>query len=48
MSDNKHAGKGSKPRPIKLEEYEKNYDQIDWSNKPKVTTDKKKDKTNGR
>lgn len=35
------AGKGSKPRPVNLLEYEKNYDAINWSHK-------KKDKKNGK
>jgi hypothetical protein len=40
MKNNKQAGKGSKPRPTKLSQFEKNYDAIDWHN------NKKKDKTN--
>ena len=32
MSQN---GKGSKPRPVKKSQYDKNYDSIDWGVKKK-------------
>lgn len=35
---NSQAGKGSKPRPVKKDQYNKNYDSIDWGKS------KKKDK----
>ncbi len=43
MSNNQ-AGKGSKPRPINKEQYDGNYEKIDWSTKlvaPKEETKKK-------
>jgi len=32
------AGKGSKPRPVNKTIYNKNYDEIKWSNKIKKNT----------
>lgn len=40
MSNNQ-AGKGSKPRPVKKTQFDKNYDAINWTNKEK---DKQKSK----
>lgn len=34
------AGKGDSPRPVDREKYNKNYDQIDWSD----TAEKRKEK----
>jgi len=36
-----NAGKGSKPRPVNKQIYNKNFDEINWGNKkPKNTFDK--------
>lgn len=34
------AGKGSKPRPVNKSIYDKNFDSIKWSDKPKKKQDK--------
>lgn len=34
-NQNKQAGKGSKPRPVKKSEYDSNYDAINWHRKNK-------------
>jgi len=34
------SGKGDKPRPVDIKQYETKYDQIDW--KRKVAEDKKR------
>lgn len=31
MSNNNQAGKGDKPRPVNIDKYAKNFDDIDWS-----------------
>jgi hypothetical protein len=36
-NQNRQAGKGDKPRPVKKSEYNKNYDAINWGNKKKKT-----------
>jgi hypothetical protein len=38
------AGKGSDPRPVKLSEYVKNFDQIKWSKDKREPTKTKKGK----
>lgn len=35
MSNQKQAGKGSRPRPVNKNEYNKNFDSINWG-KPKT------------
>lgn len=45
MSSNQ-AGKGSKPRPVKKSQYNKNYDSIDWG-RSKKTKEPKNTESNG-
>ena len=37
-------GKGDKPRPVNKNEYDKNYDAIQWQTNKKNTTEVKKKK----
>lgn len=32
---NNQAGKGDKPRPVNKNQYDKNYDSINWGHKPR-------------
>lgn len=43
MNNSTHQnGKGSKPRPVKKSEYNKNYDAINWGKKKKSDDKDKK------
>ena len=34
MSNSTQNGKGDKPRPVDKKKYNKNWEEIDWKNKP--------------